>query len=258
MQKSFQILNAVALVATIVVSYLSNTGVFNGETMATVSARYQNLFTPAGYAFSIWGLIYLSLLGFVIYYGPFLKSTPAKDSTILQIGWWFIISCVCNSLWVITWLYDYVLLTIPIMVVLFIALFKIIVNTKMALKKTTIANNVFLKLPFYIYSGWISIALVANIAAFLKKIQWNGFGISETSWAIIMFIATAVIHLFMIYKRNMPAFGIVAVWALIAIAAANKEVNNTVYMGAIIFAAFIFINVVIQLFKSKKIALNEQ
>ena len=59
MKKNFQILNAVALVATVVINYLSNTGVFNGETMATISAKYQNLFTPAGYAFSIWGLIYL-------------------------------------------------------------------------------------------------------------------------------------------------------------------------------------------------------
>ncbi|WP_228410166.1 hypothetical protein [Chryseobacterium viscerum] len=73
MTRRFQILNTVALVVTIGINYLSNTGILNNETMATISAKFQNLFTPAGYAFSIWGLIYLGLLGFVIYFGPLKK-----------------------------------------------------------------------------------------------------------------------------------------------------------------------------------------
>jgi len=73
MVKRFQILNIVALIVTIGVNYLSNTGFFNNETMASISGKYQNLFTPAGYAFSIWGLIYLGLFGFVIYYGLLQK-----------------------------------------------------------------------------------------------------------------------------------------------------------------------------------------
>jgi len=79
MKKIYQITNGVALVITVIINYLSNTGIFNGETMATVSAKYQNLFTPAGYAFSIWGLIYLGLFGFVIYFGPFVRQTNEKE-----------------------------------------------------------------------------------------------------------------------------------------------------------------------------------
>ncbi len=69
MKKALQISNVIALLITLAINYLSNTGIFNGNTMATVSARYQNYFTPAGYAFSIWGVIYLGLLAFVIYQG---------------------------------------------------------------------------------------------------------------------------------------------------------------------------------------------
>ncbi|MGZ8551175.1 MAG: hypothetical protein ACXWV2_10960, partial [Chitinophagaceae bacterium] len=96
MKKVLQIANGVALVATIIINYLSNTGIFNGNTMAVVSARLQNLFTPAGYAFSIWGLIYLGLFAFVIYQGRSLFTKTADDRIVLKIGWWFVVSCLSN------------------------------------------------------------------------------------------------------------------------------------------------------------------
>src|SRR5690625_131887 len=95
MKKQLQILNGLALLLTITINYLSNTGIFNGNTIASVSKQYNNLFTPAGYAFSIWGLIYLGMLGFVIYFGRSLFiSVTKEDKSVEQIGWWFIISCL--------------------------------------------------------------------------------------------------------------------------------------------------------------------
>ncbi|WP_164110712.1 MULTISPECIES: tryptophan-rich sensory protein [Sphingobacterium] len=249
MNKSLQILNIVALVATIGINYLSNNGLFNGETMATISGKYHNLFTPAGYAFSIWGLIFIGLCGFVFYYGPFTRQTKAKEKILSNVGWWFTISCVANCLWVITWLYEYTLLTIPIMVLLFVALLKIITNTRRELKIEDWKTSIFFRLPFYIYSGWISVALIANVAAYLKKVQWAGFGVSETLWTIVMFSIAALIHLFMIWKRNMVAFGLVSVWALIAIAMANKPSNHTVYLAAIVTAIILFVNAVVHIIK---------
>ncbi|MEG1668465.1 hypothetical protein [Chryseobacterium sp.] len=112
MTRLFQILNMVILIVTIGINYLSNIGTFNDETMGTISAKFQNLFTPAGYAFSIWGLIYLGLLGFVLYYGPFTKITDVKKKTILNVGWWFSISCIANGLWVYQYCYKSVHLSI--------------------------------------------------------------------------------------------------------------------------------------------------
>ena len=85
MKKTFQLLNVIFLVVTILMNYLSNTGIFNGETMASISAKYPSLFTPAGYAFSIWGLIYLGLFGFVLYYGVFSKNSETKEKTVQKI-----------------------------------------------------------------------------------------------------------------------------------------------------------------------------
>lgn len=253
MVKLFQILNIVALIITIVVNYLSNTGVFNGETMASISAKFQNLFTPAGYAFSIWGLIYLGLLGFVIYYGPFTKNTDAKEKTVANIGWWFIISCIANCLWIIAWLYEYTLLSVPVMIVLFISLLKIIQNNQSIIGSKDIKTAILLRWPFYIYSGWISVALIANIAAYLTKIDWPGFGISETAWTLILFAIAGMIHLYMIWKMNRSVFALVAVWALIAIAVANKDSHQTVYVSAMVTAVFILVNIVIKVLKKKAV-----
>src|SRR5699024_2789607 len=101
MKKTLQILNPIALVITIFINYLSATGLLSGQTVGQISAKYDTLFTPAGYAFSIWSLIYLMLVGFVIYQALSLfKFKKVKnDDFVLQIGWWFIITCICNCLW---------------------------------------------------------------------------------------------------------------------------------------------------------------
>lgn len=254
MKKALQIGNGIAAVMTIAMGYVSNTGIFNRNTMASVSAKCQNLFTPAGYAFSIWGLIYLGLLGFVIYYGRslFINEADQDDKTIEQIGWWFVISCVANSLWVIAWPFDYTLLSVLLMLVLFISLLRIVVLTKMELYDAPLKRILFLWWPFCIYAGWVSVALIANIAAYLTKIGWNGFGLSETFWAITMIMVASIIHIFMIWDRNMREFALVLVWSLIAIAVANQSINPTVVWVSIIMAILVFINCAIHGFMNRK------
>ncbi|MGJ1409204.1 hypothetical protein ACR78Z_05980 [Sphingobacterium thalpophilum] len=252
MKKSLQTTNGIALVTTIIISYLSNKGVFNGETMGTISAKYENLFTPAGYAFSIWGLIYLLLFGFIIYFGPITRQTQEKECVLKQIGWWFVISCFANSLWVLIWLYDFTFCSVLFMILLLLSLLTIIEKTEEGRHRQSAAMTIFLRLPFQIYAGWVSVALIANVAAYLKKIAWNGFGISETSWTIALFVFALVIHLFMIWKRGMPAFALVAVWALLAIAVANHIIDYTIYIAAIVSAVTIFINIIIFFVRKSK------
>lgn len=256
MKNKFQLLNGLALVATIAINYLSSSGMLNGETMASISAKHPTLFTSAGYAFSIWGIIYIGLLGFVIYYGPLTKSTETKEKTVSTIGWWFVISCIANSLWVVAWMYGYTFLSILLMVVIFVSLLKIIQQIKPELQSPNLKTRLFLQLPFHIYAGWISVALIANVAFLLKKVEWNGFGISETIWAILMIIIAALVHLFMLWRQKMPLFSLIAVWALIAIAVANQKSNQTVFITAVSVAIFIFGNIAVQFLKKKY--LNEK
>lgn len=251
MKKAFQILNGVALIATIIINYLSNTGIFDGNTMTTVSDKYHNYFTPAGYAFSIWGVIYLGLIAFVIYQARSLFNKVDDEWPVLEIGWWFIVSCVANCLWVIAWLYDYTGWSVIIMVILLVSLIKIILATRMELDDLPLKKIAFVWWPFCFYSGWITVALVADAAAWLTKVNWNGFGISEVAWAIIMIVIAGIINLFITWNRNMREFALVGAWALIAIAVANLNIQATIKITAIVVAAILLISSGIHSYKNR-------
>src|SRR5699024_9996024 len=133
---------------------------------------------------------------------------------------WFIVSCLANSLWIFAWLYDYIGLSVLLMLVLLIALLKIVSRTRMELTNPPFRIVAFLWWPFSLYAGWVAVALIANSAAYLTKLQWAGFGVSEPIWAVIMIIVSGLFYIFMTWKRHMREFAAVGVWALIAIAVA--------------------------------------
>lgn len=253
MIKKLQIANGFFLVFTIIFNYLSNTGIFNGKTIANVSNQYQNLFTPAGYAFSIWGVIYLLLIGFVFYTGRslFKPSKNEADSFVEKIGWWFVISCIANCVWILTWLYGYTGLSVLVLLVSLISLLKILLEALTYHPGN--AQKWFINFPFQIYTGWVSVALIAATAAWLTKIGWNGWGISEINWTIILIVIASIIHLFMTWKKNAPIFALVAVWALVAIAMANKELSQEIYYTALITAGILLISSFVKIFKKNSL-----
>jgi hypothetical protein len=243
--KTLQIANIIALIITIIVNYLSNTGVFNGNTMVTISDAYHNLFTPAGYAFSIWGIIYIGLAAFAVHQSKGLFNDKKTPAIVSKIGWTFVVSCVANCLWVLAWLYDYTGTSVVIMAVLLLSLARIVLQTRMEMDVITLKQIALEWWPFAIYFGWIVVASVANVAAYLTKLHWAGFGIPEANWAIIMIGVAAVINILLIWLRNLRESGMVGVWGLIAIAVANWTVAKLVAYAAVSAAILIFINVVV-------------
>ena len=252
MKKTLQIANGFALVFTIIFNYVSNTGVFNGKTIGNVSDQYHTLITPAGYAFSIWGLIYLLLLGFVYYTGRSLFNADKNetDGFVEKIGWWFVVSCFANCAWIVAWLYGFSGISVLILVVAMISLVKVLLE---ALKyNNSTAEKWFINIPFQIYAGWMSVALIVATASWLHKIGWNGWEISESTWTIIMIAIAAVIHLLMTWQKNAPFFAFVSAWAFIAISQSNDE-GSAVYIFAIVAAVILFISSCINLYKGRSL-----
>lgn len=257
-KKTLQIVNGIAFVSTVIVNYLAATGMINGRTMADISARYETYFTPAGYAFSIWTFIYLGLLGFVIYQGLSLFKKETNNEAANQVGWWFIITCAANCFWVISFLYDYIGLSVLIMIILLFALVQIIFRTNMEMELIPLKKVALVWWPFCLYAGWITVALVANVAVWLTKIGWGGFGVGEITWTVIMIIIAGAINILITWSRNMREFGLVGVWALIAIAVANwGEVPSVVY-AAIVVAAVVFLSSVVHGYKNRKTSFLER
>ncbi len=252
MKKGLQIANGMALGSTIFINYLSNTGLMNNTTIGEISGGLRTLFTPASYAFAIWGLIYLMLLGFAIYQGRSLVVKVRDDDFVMNIGWWFVLSCIANCAWVFSWIYGYTGLSCVFIFLLLISLLKIVWNNRMELWDAPISVIAFLWWPFVIYSGWVTVASIANVSAYLVKIDWSGFGLSPVTWTIIMIGIATVVNLAITWKRNMREFTLVGAWALIAIGVANQNIETSIANTAFIAAGILILSSLIHSFKNIK------
>ncbi|MGY3211725.1 hypothetical protein [Mucilaginibacter sp. HD30] len=243
MRKTLSISNTLALAITIAVNYLSNTGLINGNTMKTVSDRYENYFTPAGYAFSIWGVIYLGLAGFIYY--SWNTVNEKGDQTTSKIGWWFVLSCIANALWVVVWLYDQIGLSVLLMTLLFISLLKILQNAGILSNRSANTKTLLcVYWPFSIYFGWVSVAFIADVAAYLTKLGWSGWGIPAINWTVIMLCTAGLVNVLVVYTKKLYTYGLVGIWAVLAISVSNQNssIVYTCYGVAAVVVSFIAIN----------------
>ena len=106
----------------------------------------------------------------------------------------------------------------------------------------------FLWWPFVIYSGWVTVASIVNVAAYLVKINWDGFGVSAVTWTLIMIGIATLINLVITWKRNMREFAFVGIWALFAIykrhTGSIDAIANMALAGSIILAVVVIINLI--------------
>jgi len=220
-----QIAIVLAYVGMVIVNAVAVLLPLNGVTTQEAAERYPNLFVPAGITFSIWGIIYVLLLMFVIY-SVWKLNWPkeAEKLGLIKIGCLFVGTCIANSAWLFAWHYDFIFTSVLIMIVLLILLIEIYFSIPINLTKV---QYIFLKLPFSVYLGWITIALVANITAFLVSIEWGGWGLSEELWTVILMMVAVGLALVFIWKYNDIAYALVIAWALLGILIEHR----TVYQG---------------------------
>lgn len=244
MEKRLAVLNAISVILVIAVSYISQTGIINGNTMGSLSAEYYNLFTPASYAFAIWGLIFL---GLIIFSGYQLYQAfgPKTDLDFLrQSGYWFFIANLANVFWIFAWLNEFTGLSVLLMFLILFSLIKVILNTNMERWDASIKILAFSWWPICLYSGWIAVAAIANVSAYLVKIGWNAPFFSEEIWTVLLIIIAGIINVAIIYLRNMREFAAVGVWALIAIYFRHFDEIPLISYAALIMAVIIFSNIV--------------
>jgi len=219
----------------------------NDLTTAELSARYPIPLTPAGYVFSIWGLIYLVLIGFSLYQA---RRTQQQSKTIDAIGWLFVFSNLLNSAWIFAWHYEELLLSVGIMIGLLISLIGIYQIIHASLKgKWDEGFSWFVRVPFSIYLGWISVATVVNVAVLLYDTNWNGFGLADVTWsAILIGIVTTLTLTLLIQRRDFAYTGVI-VWALIGIIVAHSD-KTPVPQAAGLAILILFLTALLRLFPS--------
>jgi hypothetical protein len=246
-----QISVIVALMITIAVNVMSNALPFNGITAPEIADSFNVYFVPAGYVFSIWGLIYLGLISYAIFQ---LLLAQRENPRLRQIGWWFVLSSAANSIWLYLWHYGYFALSVLAMLILLVSL--IVIYLSLGVKRQAVPSSErwFVHLPFSGYLGWITVATIANITAFLDYANWNGFGLSPEIWTFIMLGVAVTIAGLMAYFRKDIAYLLVLVWAFVGIGveqADTYQVANAANLAAMI-VGLIAILVVLQVFRQAR------
>jgi hypothetical protein len=214
------------LVLMITVNILANALPINGLDTGEISDNFNVFFVPAGYVFSIWGLIYLALAAFAVYQAlPSQRDNPRIASAALPI----VIGNLANTGWIFAWHYEQFALSMLIMIVLLITLIWTYVSLGVNQKRVSTAEFWAVQVPFSIYLGWITVATIANATALLDYINWGAWGIAPQTWTAIMLAVASVVATAMAVTRRDAAYLAVLVWAFagIAVKFPNEALVNT-------------------------------
>ena len=215
-----QSVNVLAVIATIVINGLANALPLNGLTTGEISDRFEVYFVPAGYVFSIWGLIYLLLILFAVF-----QALPGQGDNrrLKEVGYLFALSCLANAAWLFLWHYEQFPLTLLAMLSLLVLL--ILVYLRLGIGQVAVApvEKWLVQIPFSIYLGWITVATIANATSLLAYWNWSGWGLGDETWTIIMLLAGAGIASAVSLTRGDIAYVLVIVWAFVGIAARHGE-----------------------------------
>lgn len=219
------ILVPVAYILMVVANALANILPINGITTGAVSDSYPNLFAPAGITFAIWGVIYILLGAYTIYQVILInqknnkltnkENNKNRKGVVDKVNIYFVITSVVNTVWIFAWHYRQISLTVVLMLALLLSLIKI--ADILAKQKFNVVDTLLINTPFAIYFGWITVATIANITIWLVSVGWDGFGISQDIWTVLILLVGAVIGVSRGVKDNSVPYLLVFVWAYFGI-----------------------------------------
>lgn len=250
--KRLSYFNAVTFVIMLLVNAMANILPINGYNTGEVSDKYPNLFTPAAITFSIWGIIYILLGIFILYQLGFIKGGKPKG-TIENIGILFGISCLLNALWIINWHFLNIGATLVVMILLLLTLIAIYMKLKSYGFIDAKIERVCVMLPFSIYLGWISVATIANVSAWLVSLGFKSEGVMANIWTIVVLVVAGMLAVQMVKQYKDYGYAAVVIWAYIGIlirwVSVEAVPNFSIIIAVSVLLGMVFSN--IKVFKYK-------
>jgi hypothetical protein len=231
-----QFANLLSMILALSVNILASVLPLNGQNTGEISDRFQVYFVPAGYVFSIWGLIYLGWIAFTIFQ---FQPSETENPRLRRLGYLFAISNIANAAWLFCWHYNQFGLSVLVMLALLGLLIASYLRLNVNRSSITRIEYWSVDVLFSVYLGWITVATVANIADWLYLVNWNGFGISAQIWAIIMLAVASLLGLGMALTRRDIGYLSVLVWAFIGIAVKQTSAPTVVLSAWLAAAAML-------------------
>ncbi len=248
-----QVVNVLVIAATIILNILANALPFNNQNTGDISDSFPVLFTPAGYVFAIWGLIYLGLIAFAIFQAlPSQRENPR----LRAVGYLFAWSGVANMVWLFCWHYlnqsAWFFLTQVAMLALLVLLIMTYLRLETGVTRVSRAETWFARVPVSIYLGWISVATIANTAIWLYASGLSSLSADVQAWlTVLVLVVGAILGFLMAYYRRDVAYILVLVWAYIGVGLPFGSDHPLVSTVAFTLAVILAILAVVTLFWKK-------
>lgn len=218
----------VAYLAMVAMNYLANALPLFGRDTSEISDRYPSLFTPAGFTFSVWGVIYLALAGFVYYQAT---NAGRSDARLPRVRRLFVLSCGLNIGWLLSWHALLIPVSEVVMVALLLTLIAIYVSSGAWTSPATRGFRWAVHVPFSLYLGWISVATIANTSIFLLDLGFDG-GQAAVGLTVAVILVAAALGLLGVIRRKDAVYALVIGWGLAGVAAARAGENTVLLVAA--------------------------
>jgi hypothetical protein len=228
-------LNIAGVIGTIIVNVLAVTLPLNNISTAQLSDRYPNLFVPAGYTFSIWSVIYLLLIAFIVYQVVVLVKEGARTETVIEkTGILFFITCCANVAWLFAWHYELIPLSVAVMFSLLLTL--IVLYTRLDVGKAVVSagERYCVHAAISVYLGWISVAAIANLSVLFVSLGLTLYGLPEQLWTAGAIIVGTALGLVALIRRGDIYYAAVLVWAFLGILIKRLTYNPSGPLSVII------------------------
>ena len=230
--RALSVLNAVAFLVQITMTWLVQSKLVNESTVGEVSEKYPSLFTPAVITFAIWGIIYITLGMLCIYHMVMAWRRPATHPSnvdIERMGEWFVLANVSAAFWLLSWADEEISLSVILMCVQLLCLF--IINRRLGIydPRRSAGSKFFTQFPLSIYFGWITVTTIANANSYLNSTDWDGWGLDPIDWTTILIGVIVFIAILVMTIRRNIFYGLVIMWALYGIIIKRTQIDPVLY-----------------------------
>jgi hypothetical protein len=237
---------AVMAVAQAVSGPLTTQALGSSSNTGAISDANASPVTPAGYAFSVWGLIYAACLALAVYQ---LLPSQQKRTVHRLTGWWLFGAFTTSALWVpvfgtrTIWLSQ---ILIVILVVYLVLAARAFLQVGPA---PSTAEEVFLRLPVMIYLGWATLAAAAGFATTFRAWGMPASARWVNEIGVVLILSATIMSLFVVSRLvAVIGFLLTAGWALLAVAVATE--SNSVRNAAVIAIVIILAAVIGRILRS--------
>ena len=221
-----QFANVACAVAQVVLSVLAGAGLLGGRTTGEIAGQYPTPVGPAGYAFAIWGPIFLWCLAYAAY-----QALPAQRENPLlrRVGLYTASAFAGNALWLIALQTERFLLAWALILSILLSLAAAFAGILRLGRPLTEAERWLVEAPLGVLFGWITVANVANAAQVLVAYAGrNVFGLAEVQWSVTLLLLGGLFAVLVTLASGSAAYALAVLWALLAVLVNGLETSATV------------------------------